>query len=240
VNQERADKQSARFAFYSSQEFYMRIIQAALCIATFSVSAIAQQPSTSAPPKPATPATQASAAPSEPQIKPPANPITPAQIKEMQQLTGAEAMKKRIVANAMQFYRSQFPSYVPKDVIDDLDTSLQNADLESHAAEIYPKYISTEDAAKIIEFYKSPAGQRMIEAQPYMTTEMQRSAVQVAQQTARDVMARHKEEIEAAQRKYMEQQQKPTLSIPPSSPSSNPPATSKPQGSTNPPSTPQK
>ena len=93
----------------------------------------------------------------------------------------------------MQFYRSQFPSYVPQDVIDDLDKSLENADLESHAAEIYPKYISTEDATKIIEFYKSPAGQRMIEAQPYMMTEMQRSAVQVAQQTAKDVMARHKD-----------------------------------------------
>jgi alpha-galactosidase/6-phospho-beta-glucosidase family protein len=206
----------------------------------FSVATFGQQPATSTAPKPVTPTTPSSSA-AEPAIKPPANPITPAQIKEMQELTGAEATKKRIVANAMQFYRSQFPSYVPQDVIDDLDKSLENADLESHAAEIYPKYISTEDATKIIEFYKSPAGQRMIEAQPYMMTEMQRSAVQVAQQTAKDVMARHKEEIEAAQRKYMDQQQqqKPSLSAPPS-PSSNPQGTSKPQGTTNPPSTPQK
>jgi len=158
----------------------------------------------------------------------------------MQDLTGAEAMKKRIVANAMQFYKSQFPAYVPQDVIEDLDKSLENADLESHAAEIYPKYISTEDATKIIEFYKSPAGQRMIAAQPYMMTEMQRSAVQVAQQTARDVMTRHKDEIEAAQKKYIEerQQQKPTLNEP--GPSLNPPATTKPQGTANPQSTPQK
>jgi uncharacterized protein len=211
----------------------MRIFQSAVCLVAFSVSAFAQQPSTSATPKPAAPATQPSSAASEPAIKPPANPITPAQIKEMQDLTGAEAMKKRIVANAMQFYRSQFPPYVPTDVIDDLDKSLENADLESHAADIYPKYISTEDAVKIIDFYKSPAGQRMIAAQPYMMTEMQRSAVQVAQQTAKDVMARHKDEIEAAQRKFMEQQQqKPSLATPPS--------TSKPQGTTNPPSTPQK
>jgi hypothetical protein len=200
-----------------------------------SVSALAQQPSTSTAKSPTAPP----AAANEPAIKPPANPITPAQIKEMQELTGAEATKKRIVANAMQFYRSQFPPYVPQDVIDDLDKSLQNADLEAHAAEIYPKYISTEDAEKIIEFYKSPAGRHMITAQPYMMTEMQRSAVQIAQETARDVMARHKDEIEAAQRKYMEQQQKPSLSTPPS-PSLNPPATSKPQGTTNPPSTPQK
>ncbi|HTZ90364.1 MAG TPA: DUF2059 domain-containing protein [Alloacidobacterium sp.] len=216
----------------------MRIFQAAVCVTALSVAAFAQQPSTSTAPKPATPGAPSSAA-SEPAIKPPANPITPAQIKEMQELTGAEAMKKRIVANAMQFYRSQFPPYVPADVIDDLDKSLQNADLESHAAEIYPKYISTEDAVKIIEFYKSPAGQRLIEAQPYMMTEMQRSAIQIAQQTARDVIVRHKTEIEAAQQKYMEErQQKPSLNTPPS-PSSNPPATAKPQGTANPPSTPQ-
>jgi Uncharacterized protein conserved in bacteria (DUF2059) len=195
----------------------MRIFQATVCVMAFSVSAFAQQPTTSTAPKPAAPATQPSSSASEPAIKPPTNPITPAQIKEMQELTGAEATKKRIVANAMQFYRSQFPPYVPTDVIEDLDKSLQNADLESHAAEIYPKYLSTEDASKIIDFYKSPAGQRMIAAQPYMMTEMQRSAVQVAQQTAKDVMARHKAEIEAAQQKYMQQQQqqKPSLATPP-------------------------
>jgi hypothetical protein len=204
------------FCLPATSGVFMRFFQAAVCAVAFSVSAFAQQPTPSTAPTQATPATQPSAAASEPAIKPPANPITPAQIKEMQALTGAEAMKKRIVANAMQFYRSQFPPYVPPDVIDDLDKSLENADLESHAAEIYPKYISTEDAVKIIDFYKSPAGQRMIAAQPYMMTEMQRSSVQIAQQTARDVMTRHKVEIEAAQQKYMLQQQqpKPSLSTP--------------------------
>jgi hypothetical protein len=197
----------------------------------FSISALAQQPSNSTGAKPTAPATQPSTAGTEPDIKPPANPITPTQIKEMQEATGAEAMKKRIVGLAIQSYRSQFPPYVPQDVIDDLDKSLESADLESHAAEIYPKYISTEDASKIIEFYKSPAGQRLVAAQPYMTSELQRSAVQIAQQTAKDVITRHKDEIEAAQKKYIEehQQQKPSLSTPDNSPS-NTPGNSKPQG----------
>jgi hypothetical protein len=53
-----------------------------------------------------------------------------------------------------------------------------------------------------------------------MMTEMQRSAVQIAQQTAKDVIERHKPEIEAAQQKYMQQQQqqKPTLNTPQSQP----------------------
>jgi len=200
----------------------MRILQTAACAALFTVSAFAQQAATPPASKPAAPATQQGAA--EPAIKPPANPITPAQIKEMQELTGASTTKKRIVANAIQFYRSQFPPYIPQDVIDDLEKSLQNADLESHAAEIYPKYLSTEDAAKVIDFYKSPAGQHLVTAQPYMMTEMQRSAVQIAQQTAKDVIERHKPEIEAAQQKYMQQQQqqKPTLNTPQSQPQPQP------------------
>ena len=194
----------------------MKILQTAACTVVFTVSAIAQQAA-----KPATPASQQpSSAAAEPAIKPPANPITPAQIKEMQELTGAPAMQKRIVSNAMQFYRSQFPPYIPQDVVDDLQKSLENADLESHAAEIYPKYLSTEDAAKVIEFYKSPAGQHLVTAQPYMMTEMQRSSVQIAQQTAKDVIERHKPEIEAAQQKYMQehqqQQVKPSLNTQPS------------------------
>jgi hypothetical protein len=210
----------------------------------FSVSTFAQQPTASTPQVTA-PKTQPAAAAAEPAIKPPTNPITSTQVKEMQEVMGAEATKKRIVAQAMQFYRSQFPPYVPSDVIDDLDKSLQNADLEAHAAEIYPKYISTEDADKIIDFYKSPAGQHYIAAQPYMMTELQRSAVQIAQQTAKDVMARHKDEIEAAQRKFMDQQQQKAAPATPASPSNqptpaNPPSTTTPQGTTNPPNSPQK
>lgn len=203
----------------------MRIFQAAVCVMAISVTVFAQQSTTPTPSRPASPATQPSAA-AEPAIKPPANPITPAQIKEMQDLTGAEAMKKRIVSLALQSYRSQFPPFIPQDVIDDLDKSLENADLESHAAEIYPKYVSTEDAAQIIAFYKTPAGQRMIAAQPYMASELQHSAIQIAQQTARDVMMRHKDEIEAAQKKYLEEQQqkKPSLNTPePTKPSTDTP-----------------
>jgi hypothetical protein len=195
----------------------MKILQTAACTLVFAVSAFAQQAATPATPKQASPTPQQPSTAAEPAIKPPANPITAAQIKEMQ---------KRIVSNAMQFYRSQFPPYIPQDVVDDLEKSLQNADLESHAAEIYPKYLSTEDAAKVIEFYKSPAGQHLVTAQPYMMTEMQRSSVQIAQQTAKDVIERHKPEIEAAQQKYMQehqqQQVKPSLNTQPS-PSTNTP-----------------
>jgi hypothetical protein len=138
----------------------------------------------------------------------------------MQQLSGATALKKRIVDSAIEYYRRSFPPFIPQDVVDDLDKSLQNADLESQAATIYPKYISTEDATTIIAFYKSPAGQHLITAQPYMMTEIQHSAIEVAQQTAKEVITRHKAEIEAAQQKYIQEhkQSKPTLNTQPDSP----------------------
>lgn len=199
----------------------MRIMQAAVCATFLSASLFAQQSATTpAASKPSSSAPQSPAA--EPAIKPPANPITPAQITEMQQLSGATALKKRIVESAMEYYRRSFPPFIPQDVVDDLDKSLQNADLESQAAQIYPKYISTEDATTIIAFYKSPAGQHLIAAQPYMMTEIQRSAIQIAQQTAKDVITRHKAEIEAAQQKYIQehQQKKPSLNTPPSTPDS--------------------
>jgi hypothetical protein len=207
----------------------MRLLQTAACAVILSAAAYGQQTAAPSAPKAASPAQQPTqpAQPQAPVIPPPAHPITADQIKEMQVLTGAADIKKRIVANAMQYYRRMFPPYIPQDVIDDLGKSLESADLESPAAQIYPKYISTEDAAKIIDFYKSSAGQNLLKAQPYMMTEMQRSAAEVAQQTAREVMERHKAEIEAAGQKYMQQQQqsKPSLNAPapkPSTPQSTP------------------
>ena len=201
----------------------MRIFQMAACAMVLSASAFAQQTAAPAAQHPASTTPPPPSASTNPAITPPANPITAAQIKEIQELTGVTAMQKRIVANAMQYYHSQLPPYIPQDVVEDLTKSLETADLGSQAATIYPKYISTEDAAKIIEFYKTPAGQRYIAAQPAMMTDMQRSSVQIAQQTAKTVIERHKTEIEAAQAKYMQehQQPKPSLNAPsaPNSPS---------------------
>ncbi|GEM_PF-1174377 len=199
----------------------MRIFSTAVCVAALSAAALAQQSSAPATP-PASSNGQAAqqAAP----LPAPAHPITADQIKEMQAVTKTDDLKKHIVATAMQYYRSAFPPFIPQDVIDDLDKSLQTADLNAKAGEIYPKYISTEDAAKIIEFYKTPAGQHLVVAEPYMISELQRSAIQIAQDTARDVITRHKAEIEAAQQKYAEQHQqsKPSLNAPAQKPSTQP------------------
>lgn len=198
----------------------MKIFSMTACVLVLSTSVFAQQASSPAAQHPA--ASSTASAGETPAIQPPANPITPSQIQEMEQLTGMKDMQKRIVSSAMQYYRTQFPPFIPQDVIDDLSKSLESADLNAQAKVVYPKYISTEDAARIIEFYKTPTGQRMIAAQPAMITEMQRSAVQIAQQTAKDVIERHKPEIEAAQQKYIQehQQAKPSLNSPaPSSPS---------------------
>ncbi|MCL6464177.1 MAG: DUF2059 domain-containing protein [Acidobacterium ailaaui] len=200
----------------------MRILSTAACVAFFSAAAFAQQTAAPATSSAASSQTQPSQ-PAPPPVPPPAHPITAEQIEEMQKLTKADEMKDRIVTNLMQYYRSTIPPFIPQDVIQDLDKSLHSADLNAKAAEIYPKYLSTEDAAKIIEFYKTPAGQHLAGAQPYLTAELQRSAVQVAQQTVKDVITRHQAEIQDAQKKYMQEQQqnKPSLNAPAQKPQSS-------------------
>ncbi len=206
----------------------MRILQTAACVAFLSAAAFAQQ---AAAPATSSASSNGQSAQQAPPVPPPTHPITADQIKEMQDLTKADEMQKQIVANVVRYYRNNTPAYIPHDVVDDLDKSLQSADLNSKATEIYPKYISTEDAAKIIEFYKTPAGQHFIQAQPYLMSELQHSAVQIAQQTVNDVITRHKTEIEDAQKKYMEQQQqnKPSLNAPAQKPSTQPQGASSPK-----------
>lgn len=188
----------------------MKIFPTTACVLALSVSAFAQQSATPA----ATQQTQAATA--APTVPPPANPITAAQIKEIEDVTGVADMQKRFIANAEQYYHSQLPPFIPQDVIDDLTKGIQNLDLPTQSAALYPKYVSTEDAGKIIEFYKTPAGKHYIAAEPELMSELQRSWVKATQQTVKDVVAKHKDEIEAAQKKYVEehQQPKPSLNTP--------------------------
>ena len=68
--------------------------------------------------------------------------------------------------------------------------------------EAYQKHISTEDAAKAIAFYKTPAGQRLISVLPQITREMQAGGAKLGMQVVQEVVARHKDEIQAAAAKY--------------------------------------
>ena len=147
--------------------------------------------------------------------QPPEHPITPAQVHELLELTGANRLKVQMMNGMMLYFRKAFPPYVPKDVIDDLETSLEKIDLEPMAIKAYQKHISTEDAAQVIAFYKTPAGRRLIGVLPSISQELQENGARQGEQISQEVIQRHMDEIKAAAAKYRQQQpDTPTITAP--------------------------
>jgi uncharacterized protein len=136
---------------------------------------------------------------------PPAHPITPAQVHELLDLTGANKIKDQVMRGMWLNLQKTFPPFVPKDVLDDLETSMLKIDYEPLAVVAYQKHVSTEDAAKAIAFYKTPAGQRLVGVLPEVTREMQTGSAKLGMQVVQEVIARHMDEIKAAAAKYKQE-----------------------------------
>lgn len=154
------------------------------------------------------------------QPPPPAHPVTTAQAREIMQLTGTDQVKSKLIENVMQYTQRAFPPFVPNDVREDVHTSLEKMDVETPTVAIYQKYLSTEDAEKTIEFYKTPAGKNLVLVTPMVMGEIQQAALKQGQQTFQAVMERHKTEIEAAQKTY--EQQHPSVAPPTLGPPATP------------------
>ena len=161
------------------------------------------KPSNSAPP----PLPTTGSSPGQP--PPPAHPLTTAQAHELMQLTGTSQIKTRLVDNIMAYFEQRFPPFVPADVKTDLKTSLSKMDIDTPTVATYQRYLSTEDAEKTIEFYKTPAGKNLLLVTPLLLQEIQKAALKNGQDTSRAVIERHKAEIEAAQKTYEAQHQRP-------------------------------
>lgn len=157
------------------------------------------------------------------QPPPPAHPLTTAQAHELMQLTGTDQIKTRLndnVAANMQ----RFPPFVPQDVKDDVRTSMEKLDLDTPTVAIYQRYLSTDDAAKAIEFYKTPAGKNVVQATPMLMGDIQQMAGKQGQETFQAAIQRHRPEIEAAQKTYEAQHASPGPSLGPPTPGSGPAA----------------
>jgi len=137
--------------------------------------------------------------------QPPLHPATPEQVHEIFELTGANKLKEQMMRGMWVNLQKNFPPFIPKDVLDDLETSLLKIDLEPLAVKAYQKHISTEDAAKVIAFYRTPAGRRLISVLPQISHEMQVGGSRLGMQVAQEVVARHMDEIKAAAVKYQQE-----------------------------------
>ena len=102
----------------------------------------------------------------------------------------------------IDYARKTFPPYIPKDVMDDMQTSMDQIDIASMVTKIYQRHISEKDATAIIAFYKTRAGQDLLKEMPAIARESQEAGIKAGQQVAHAVLERHKAEILAAAKKY--------------------------------------
>lgn len=147
------------------------------------------------------------------QLPPPAHPITVPQAHELMQLTGVDQIKPRLVDNVTANIQ-RFPPFVPEDVKQDVRTSVEKIDVDGPAVASYQKYLSTEDAAKVIEFYKTPAGKNLLTVTPELSSEIQQNALKSGRDAFQGAIQRHQTEIEAAQKTYQAQHPAPALGGP--------------------------
>lgn len=150
---------------------------------------------------PAAPASPAEALPAPP----PLHPLTDAQAREMLKLQGSDRIEKQTMAQELKILPRVFPPYMPKDVMDDLKTSLESIDLDSIIVKIYQEHISEKDAAATIAFYKTTAGQHVLAAMPVMMAESREAGIEAGRKVTLEVLTRHKAEILAAAQKYKDE-----------------------------------
>jgi hypothetical protein len=175
---------------------------------------------------------------------PPTDPITMAQTRELLDLMDYKKMEQNNWSQMITMNKQAAP-FIPQDVWTDVQTGIDGIDYPTLMQPVYAKYLSQADAAKALEFYRTPAGKRVLQAFPPMLGESVGAAQQKGRQVGRDAIEKHRPEIEAAQKKYQAEHAPPAGSTAPggaapspeqpTSPSTAPAPTAPPPASANPP-----
>lgn len=139
---------------------------------------------------------------------PPAHPLSAEQTTEFLRLMGFQKNMDNMLTQTIGMQKQQAP-FVPADVWTDFQSSFGKVDYNTLLQPVFAKYLSQEDAAKALEFYRTPAGQHVLQATPMLMRDIAVTSQQNGQQVSRDVIQRHRPEIEAAQKKYQQEHEPP-------------------------------
>jgi uncharacterized protein len=167
-------------------------------------------------------------------IAPPAHPITMEQTRELLDLMEYKKMEQSNWTQMIAMNKQAAP-FIPQDVWTDVQTGIDGIDYPTLMQPIYAKYLSQEDAAKALEFYRTPAGKRVLQSFPPMLGESVGAAQQKGRQVGRDAIEKHRPEIEAAQKKYQAEHAPPAGSTAPGGATPAPAPSTAPVPSTPPP-----
>lgn len=143
------------------------------------------------------PSIQVNAQDAAPAAKRSIDPQKEARIRELMDLTGAKDLGQQLIDAGMEQFRSSVMDSQPdnpraKQFVEAFAARFQkhfdSQSLNETVIPIYDKYLSTEDLKGLLDYYRSPLGQRMLKALPDVARESQAAGYAVGQKAAQDTM----------------------------------------------------
>jgi hypothetical protein len=150
-----------------------------------------EKPSAPAKPEPRTPAKTA------PQPSGAIDKQKEARIRELMDVTGTKNLGQQLIAAGMEQFRSSVQDSQPnnpraKQFVDAFVARFQKHfdvnSLNDRIIPIYDKYLTSEDVQGLLDYYRSPLGQRMLKALPEVTRESQATGFALGQKAAQETM----------------------------------------------------
>jgi len=129
--------------------------------------------------------------------KSPIDPQKEARIRELMDLTGAKDLGQQLIDAGMEEFRSSVMDSQPdnpraRQFVEAFAARFQkrfdSKSLNEQIIPIYDKYLSTEDLKGLLDYYRSPLGQRMLKALPDVARESQAAGYALGQKAAQDTM----------------------------------------------------
>jgi len=135
-------------------------------------------------------------------IPTPQHPATADQIREYFNVINLDRTVHQLMDQMVKAMQATSAPYYPASVWEDMHKSIGEFDILGPMVPIYQKYVSQEDMAATLAFYRSDAGQRLLAAQPVMAAESQTIFPELGRKIGEEVARRHLDEIIAAKKKY--------------------------------------
>jgi len=125
------------------------------------------------------------------------DPQKEARIRELMEVTGAKDLGQQLITAGMEQFRSSVLDSQPnnpraKQFVDAFVARFQKhfdaGSLTEHVIPIYDKYLTSDDLKGLLDYYRSPLGQRMLKALPEVTRESQATGFALGQKAAQETM----------------------------------------------------
>ena len=113
-----------------------------------------------------------------------ASPVTEKSVRELMTLTGSGDMGLQVIQNMIPAMKRMLPQ-VSESFWNEFMKEVNTDELISAIVPIYQKHYTEKDIRVAIDFYRSPAGRRLVEKQPLVMQESMQAGQQWGEQMAR-------------------------------------------------------